>query len=54
MWKDKEDKKRKAFTNYRSYLKKHCNKADLIDIVLSMYNRFAPDIIIEVHLKTKV
>jgi len=49
----KEENKKKAFTNYRNYLKKHCNKKELIEIVVSMYERFASDIIVEVHLKEK-
>jgi len=50
----KKEKHKKAFANYGDYLKKHCKKGELIHIILDMYERYAPDIIIEVHLSTRV
>ena len=47
----KEAKQEIAFKNYEKYLRKNCNKKQLIGIILNMYEKYNPDSVVRLHLK---
>jgi len=45
-----QEKVEKAFKNYENYLTKNVKKKRLVEIVIYLYKRYNPGVVIEAHL----